>query len=128
MHHVAPRRLRVHSAPLKSALSFFLIINLVGLPHGPPHEQGTTPCFKPKTRRLIMLTKTKIALAALAVVLFATPSFAYDYQPTSQYTVKQERSASVHSQRLIEGRNSAVFDGNVGTSTGREAMVQALGN
>src|SRR5215470_12847224 len=67
MHHVAPRRLRVHSAPLKSALSFFLIINLVGPAHSPSERAWASACFKPRTRRWIRLSKTKIALAAQAV-------------------------------------------------------------
>ena len=73
-----------------------------------------------------MLTKTQIALAALLIAAFATPSFAQDYRSDTQNTVRHERSA--HSPRLIEGRNATVFGDISGTSTGRDAMVQTPGN
>jgi hypothetical protein len=50
-------------------------------------KQGTTPCFEPKTRRLIMFAKTQIVLAAFVVAAFATPSFAQSYQADAQYVV-----------------------------------------
>ena len=67
-----------------------------------------------------MFTKTKIAMAALLIAAFATPSFAGD-----RYNAKHERSYAPQSLQLIEGRNAAVFGG---TSTDRESMVQATGN
>jgi hypothetical protein len=75
-----------------------------------------------------MLTKTQIALGALLIAAFATPSFAQDYRSDAQYTVKHERSYAAHSPRLIEGRNAIVFGDISGTSTGRDAMVQTPGN
>ena len=69
-----------------------------------------------------MFTKAKIAMAALLISAFATPSFAGD-----RYHVKHQRSYAPQSLQLIEGRNSAVFGG-FGTSTDRESMVQATGN
>ena len=74
-----------------------------------------------------MFAKTQIALAALVVAAFATPSFAQSYQADAQYVVKHERSYAARSPRLVESRNSAAF-GISGTSTDRESMVQASGN
>jgi hypothetical protein len=74
-----------------------------------------------------MLTKTRIALAALVITAFATPSLAQDYRADGYYTVKHERS-SARSLRLIEGRNAAVLGTFSGTSSDRESMVQSLGN
>jgi hypothetical protein len=70
-----------------------------------------------------MLMKTKVAIAALLIAGFATPSLARDHQ----YQAKHERSYAASSLRLIEGRNAA-FVPFSGTSTDRESMVQAAGN
>lgn len=80
-----------------------------------------TPCSIKQTE-IDMFTKAKIAMAALLIAAFATPSFAGD-----RYHVKHQRSYAPQSLQLIEGRNSAVFGG-FGTSTDRESMVQATGN
>jgi hypothetical protein len=80
-----------------------------------------TPCSIKQTE-IDMFTKTKIAMAALLIAAFATPSFAGD-----RYHAKHQRSYAPQSLQLIEGRNSAVF-GAFGTSTDRETMVQATGN
>ena len=78
-----------------------------------------TPCSMKQTE-IDMFTKTKIAMAALLISAFATPSLAGD-----RYHVKHQRSYAPQSLQLIEGRNAAVFGG---TSTDRESMVQATGN
>jgi len=70
-----------------------------------------------------MFTKTKIAMAALLIAAFATPSFAGE-----RYHAKHERSYAPQSWQLIEGRNAAPWGGFSGTSAGRDAMVQTLGN
>jgi hypothetical protein len=71
-----------------------------------------------------MFTKTKIAMAALLIAAFATPSFARDYQAH----VKHGRSYAAPSLSLIEGRNAAVWGSFSGSSTDRESLVQATGN
>lgn len=94
------------------------------------------------------MIKTKIALAAALIAVFATPTLAQspggmapsDVQPSYRWqgsydnypTPSSETQAPSHATRaprLREGRNAAVI-GNFGngTSTGRDAIVQSLGN
>ena len=86
-------------------------------------------------------TKTMLA-AALVAAAFTTPALAqglvpfYNNAPQSYETQApifgmETRSHGIREHRLIEGRNAAVrgdFDAQSGTSTGRDAMVQELGN
>jgi hypothetical protein len=75
-----------------------------------------------------MTRNTKIALAALLIGAFATPSFARDYQTATLHYAKHEPSYRTLSPRLIEGRNSAAFGVFSKTFTDRESIVQTLGN
>lgn len=71
-----------------------------------------------------MTSKTKSALAAVLIVAFATPALAQGAAPLYTGDYKQ-------SQRVIEGRNAAIvhnFDTFNGTSSGRDSLVQSLGN
>jgi hypothetical protein len=77
-----------------------------------------------------MTRKTKIALAAALIAAFATPALARDGH--SRHHSRYEQSYSQPAPRFIEGRNAGVY-GNFGgayggTSTGRDALVQTLGN
>ena len=86
-----------------------------------------------------MTNKTTIALAAALFAALATPALAqgtgvthgYDYPTEAPVYQSQSWSHATQAPRLIEGRNAAV--NNFGTaygstSTGRDAMVQSLGN
>ena len=88
-----------------------------------------------------MTNKSKIALAAALFAAFATPALAasdewivdsgrYVNGQVPSYT-EQAPLHALRAPRLLEGRNAAVI-GNFGTfnstSSGRDTMVQSLGN
>ena len=74
-----------------------------------------------------MNRKTKAALAALFIAALATPAAAQGLVPYYNYSP----SYAARSPGLIEGRNTAGF-GDFGqfrgARSGRDAMVQSLGN
>jgi hypothetical protein len=83
-----------------------------------------------------MTSKTKSVLAAALIAAFASPALAQGAAPfyydatQAQSSAKSERPAA-HSRRLTEGRNAAVvhdFDTYNGISSGRDGVVQSLGN
>jgi hypothetical protein len=75
---------------------------------------------KPKTDgEIAMTSKTKSALAAALIAAFATPALAQGAAPL--YYGDQAKQ----SRTVIEGRNAGTINA---TSTGRDSVVQTLGN
>jgi hypothetical protein len=84
-----------------------------------------------------MINRTKITLAAVLIAAFATPALAQDRwvidsgrHVNGQVPSYQVPRAS-RAPRVIEGRNAAAFGSygaNGGAPSGRDAMVQSLGN
>ena len=88
-----------------------------------------------------MTNKSKITLAAVLFAAFATPALAasdewivdsgrYVNGQVPSYT-EQAPLQATRAPRLLEGRNAAIignFGTSGGTSSGRDAMVQSLGN
>ena len=72
-----------------------------------------------------MTNKTKIAVAAALIAAFATPALA---QGTNRHHTRYEQSYQTQDQRFIEGRNAATYGDFGAPSSGRDAMVQSLGN
>jgi hypothetical protein len=77
-----------------------------------------------------MTSKTKITFAAAIIAAFATPALAQGLAPYSNYPT-QRLSHQTQAPRYIERRNTAVsgdFGGSIVSPSGRDAMVQSLGN
>jgi hypothetical protein len=77
-----------------------------------------------------MTSKTKITLAAALIAAFATPALAQGLVPYSNYPT-QRLSHQTQAARSIEHRNTAVggdFRSSIVSPSGRDAMVQSLGN
>jgi hypothetical protein len=77
-----------------------------------------------------MTSKTKITLAAALIATFATPALAQGLAPYSNYPT-QRLSHQTQAPRYVERRNTAVsgdFGGSIVSPSGRDAMVQSLGN
>jgi hypothetical protein len=77
-----------------------------------------------------MTSKTKIAVAAALIAAFATPALAQSLVPYSNYPT-QRLSHQTQAPRYVERRNTAVsgnFAGSIASPSGRDAMVQSLGN
>jgi len=81
-----------------------------------------------------MTNRTKITLAAALIAAFATPALAQDSGVVnSRQHSRHQQSYTERAPRFVEGRNAAVIgypgaDYGYGNATGRDAMVQSLGN
>jgi hypothetical protein len=75
--------------------------------------------------------KTNVALVAAIVAAFAAPTLAQARVDNGSYRPAHSMSYVTRAQRLIEGRNAAgVADFGTfgGASSGRDSIVQSLGN
>jgi hypothetical protein len=88
-----------------------------------------------------MTSKTKITLAAALIAAFATPALAQGLVPYSNYPTQapshqaqapffatQAPSYATRTPRVIEGRNAAVSGDFATSNSGRDFLVQTLGN
>ena len=80
-----------------------------------------------------MTNNTKIVLATALFAAFATPALAHDEWIVSGRYLNggvpsyQERGYFAAQPRLTEGRNAAVYF-TVGSHSGRDGLIQAMGN
>jgi hypothetical protein len=73
-----------------------------------------------------MNRKTKAALAALFIA--AVPALAQAKTYNGSHRAVHPMSYEMRAQRLIEGRNAAGFGAFNSAPSGRDALVQSLGN
>jgi hypothetical protein len=75
--------------------------------------------------------KTNVAVVVTIVAVFVAPTLAQAKMDNGSYRAAHSTSYVTRAQRLIEGRNAAgVADFGTfgGASSGRDAIVQSLGN
>jgi hypothetical protein len=86
-----------------------------------------------------MTSKTKITLAAALIAAFATPALAQGLVPYANYPTQRPShqtqapffatpSYATQAPRFVERRNTAVSGDFATSNSGRDFMVQSLGN